>query len=115
MRFCLRGCPNLHFSTGLTYVADTSLTVATTNSTNIVSKQPFCFVIRQRVSDVVTGAPVPVIMTVNGTAANLYDKYHLPMTSDKLKCRVPYTGWYVNDGTNAWVELAEFPFCNCNN
>lgn len=107
-------CPNMHFSTTLTYVAATSLTVGTTNSTNIVSKQPFCFVIRQRVSDVVTGAPVPVIMTVNGSAANLYDKYHLPMTSDKLDCRTLYKGWYVNNGTDAWVELAEFPCCNCN-
>lgn len=104
---------NIHYSTDLTYVADTSLTVATTNSTNIVSKQPFCFVITKRVSNVVTGGPVPVIMTVNGSAANLYDPMHLPMTSDKLKCRTLYKAWYVNDGTNAWVQLAEFPGCNC--
>lgn len=111
--FCFNNCPNLHASTGLTYVAGTSLTIATTNSTNIVSKQPFCFFIRQKVSDTVTGAPVPVIMTVNGSAANLYDKYHLPVTSDQLNCRTLYKGWYVNNGTDAWVELAEFPFCNC--
>lgn len=110
---CFCECPNIHFSTNLTYVADTSLTVTTTNSTNIVSKQPFCFVIRQKVSDVVTGGPVPVIMTVNGAAANLYDKYHLPLTSDKLKCRFLYKGWYVTDGTDAWVELKDFPICNC--
>lgn len=111
---CNCNCPNIHFSTTLTYTEGTNLIIGTTNSTNIVSKQPFCFVIRQRVSDVVTGAPVPVFMTVNGSAANLYDKYHLPMTSDRLKCRFLYKGWYVNDGTNAWVELADFPFCNCN-
>lgn len=107
-------CKNFHLSTGLTYVAGTSLTVATTNSTNIISLQPFCFAIRQRVSDTVTGSPVPVIMTVNGTAANLYNKYHLPVTSDKLECRILYKGWYVNNGTDAWVELKDFPMCECN-
>lgn len=110
---CFCGCPNIHFSNTLTYVADTSLTIATTDSTNIVSKQPFCFVLRQRVSDVVTGAPVPVFLTVNGASANLYDKYHLPVTSDQLKCRTIYKGWYVSNGTDAWVELKDFPFCGC--
>ena len=107
-------CKNFHLSTNLTYVAGTSLTVATTNSTNITTKQPFCFVIRQKVSDTVTGTPVPVIMTVNGTAANLYNKYHLPMMSDKLHCRTLYKGWYVNNGTDAWVELKDIPKCECN-
>lgn len=110
--FC-SNCNNFHVSTALTYVAGTSLTIATTNSTNIVSRQPFCFVIRDRVSNVVTGSPVPVILTVNGSAANLYDKYHLPVTSDQLTCRKVYVGWYVNNGTDAWVELKDFPQCSC--
>lgn len=109
-------CPNFHLSTGLTYVAGTSLTIATTNSTNIKSLQPFCFVLRcqDNPDSTVTGSPVPVIMTVNGTAANLYNKYHLPVTSDKLKRRKLYEGWYVNNGTDAWVELKDFPKCKCN-
>ena len=110
--FC-ENCNNFHVSTALTYVAGTSLTIATTNSTNIVSKQPFCFALKERVSNVVTGSPVSVFLTVNGTSANLYDKYHLPVTSDQLTCRTLFKGWYVNDGVNAWVELKDFPQCNC--
>ncbi|MCD7779857.1 MAG: hypothetical protein LUH05_04215 [Candidatus Gastranaerophilales bacterium] len=109
-------CQNFHISTGLTYTAGTSLIIAVTNSTNTASKQPFCFVIKSsdNISNTVTGDPVNVFLTVNGNSANLYNKYHLPVTSDELTCRKLYKGWYVNDGTNAWVELANFPICGCN-
>lgn len=109
-------CQNIHKVTGLVYTAGTSLVVQTTNSTNISSLQDFCFVLPCNidVSATVTGVPVNVYMNINGTNYPLYNKYHLPVTSNHLFRRKLYRGWFVANGTTAWVELADLPRCKCN-
>ena len=106
-------CENIHKVTGMTYTAGTSLVLATTNSTNINSLDNYCFILpcNQNPKTVVTGAPVGVYMTINGGNYPLYNKFHLQVMSNYLYRRKLYKAWFVNNGTTAWVELAELPVC----
>lgn len=109
-------CKCIHKVTGLVYTADTSLVVQTSNSTNISSLQNYCFVFPCNidVSATVTGAPVNVYMNINGTNYPLYNKYHLPVTSDHLFRRKLYRAWFVTGSGTSWVELADLPVCKAN-
>lgn len=82
-----------------------------TNSTNISSLDPFYLVLCVNPDSVVTGSPLPFTLTINGSTAQLYNKYHLPVMSNRLCPRKRYVGAYVNDGTNAWVQLFNTPDC----
>lgn len=62
-------------------------------------------------STVVTGSPLPFTITINGSTAQLYNKYHLPIYSNRLCPRKRYCGAYVNNGTDAWVVLFNTPDC----
>lgn len=80
-----------------------------TNDTNISSLDYFELVLCQSPNTVVTGEPLPFTLTINGSTAQLYNKYHLPVYSNRLCPRKRYEGAYVNDGTNAWVILWDTP------
>lgn len=101
---------NFHKTTAIA-VANNTLNLTVTNSTNISSLDCFELVLCQNPDSVVTGSPIPVTLTINGSTAQLYNKYHLPVYSNRLCPRKLYKGWYVNDGTNAWVELKNTPDC----
>lgn len=55
--------------------------------------------------------PLPFTITINGSTAQLYNKYHLPIYSNRLCPRKRYCGAYVNNGTDAWVVLFNTPDC----
>ena len=91
----------------------TNVVLTVTNSDNISSLDCFNFSTGcKSVSDVVVGAPLPVQITVNGTAVSLRNKYSLPV----LNNRVPYRsrGAYVAEGTaTPYVILFDTPCCKC--
>lgn len=77
--------------------ANVVLTVS--NSTNISSLEPFNIIIGcRRISDTVTGAPLPVQVNVNGTPVALVNRFSLPVLSNRVPKRskgtyvVPTTG-----------------------
>lgn len=111
-------CKYFHKVSGMTYTANTSLVLTTTNSTNISSLDDYCFVFpcSQNPSSVVSGSPVQVYITVNGGNYQLFNKYHLPVYSNHLQRKKLYKAWFVtsNDGTTSWIELKEYPKCKCN-
>lgn len=98
----------LHKTTTLT-VGDTAVNMTVTNDTNIASLDCFELILCQCPSNVVTGAPLPYTITINGSTAQLYNKYYLPIYTNRLKPRKKYRGAYVNNGTDAWVILFDTP------
>lgn len=111
-------CPHFHRSTALAQT-DGNLIVTVSNSTNIASKDRFCFVLCQRPSTVVTGDPIPVQMNINGVNVPVYNKYAIQMTSRELesfyRCRrLPLCGFYVVNGENSYIIFNEVPrTCGC--
>lgn len=102
--------PYFHKTTALT-VGDNTVNMTVTNDTNVSSLDYFELVLCQNPNTIVTGAPLPFTLTINGSTAQLYNKYHLPIYSNRLCPRKRYKGAYVNDSTNAWVILWDTPDC----
>lgn len=96
-------------------VPDTNVVLTVTNSTNISSLECFTFVISdcKCVSEFVTGAPLPVLINVNGTNVALLNKYSLPILSNRVPRRAK--GAYVVPTTgDPYVILFTTPCCRCN-
>ena len=100
--------PNFHKSTALT--AAGLLTV--TNSNNISNLDPFDFVLTINPSNIITGVPVNLTMTINGTAVAIHNRLGLPISSDRLRVRKCYYGYYVVPATgDPYVIFLNTP-CN---
>ena len=82
---------NLHRATNLT----TGGLLTVTNSNNIANLTPFDLVLCLNPSSVITGAPVNFTITVNGTVATLLNRIGLPISTDHLRSRKRYHGYYV--------------------
>lgn len=94
---------------------DANVVLTVSNSDNISSLDCFNLVIGccKSVSDVVTGAPLPVQIIVNGTAVSLLNKYSLPILSNRVPRRS--RGAYVAEGAaTPYVILFDTPKCRCN-
>lgn len=106
-------CDKNHKVTGLTYTAGTSLVMTTERSTNINSLDEYNFFLPCYISPsaTVTGAPVNVYMTINGTNYPVYNKFHLPLKSNFLYRRKLYKAWFVVSGDTAFIELQNLPVC----
>ena len=89
----------------------TSVNMTVSNATNISSLDCFELLLCTNPNTVVFGAPLPYTITINGSTAQLYNKYHLPIYTNRLNPRKKYYGAYVNNGTDAWVELFNTPDC----
>lgn len=108
-------CRHFHKSTGMT-VTDNTLVVSVSNSTNIASKDVFCFVLTQKPSLVITGSPIPVVFNVNGENIPVYNKYSIQLTSDALEKyyrRGLLKGYFVTNNNASYVIFNEIPKCNC--
>ena len=103
-------CENIHVVEAVTATA-TEVTLTVTNDTNISSLDTFIFKTGcRRISEVVTGAPIPVQITVNGVAVDLLNKYALPILSNRVPRRAK--GTYVVPTTgDPYVILHTTP-CN---
>lgn len=95
-------------------VTDTNVVLTVTNSTNISSLDNFELSIPccKSIRDYVDGAPLPVQINVNGTAVNLYNKYSLPILSNKVPRRSK--GAYVVSSGVGYVILFTTPYCKAN-
>ena len=82
---------NLHRGTNLT----TAGLLTVTNSNNIANLTPFELVLCLNPSSVITGAPVNMTITVNGTTAALLNRIALPISTDHIRSRTRYKGVYV--------------------
>ena len=93
---------------------DTNVVLTASNATNISSLECINFGVPydKNVSDVVTGSPLPVQITVNGTAVSLFNKYSLPILSNRVPRRS--RGAYVAEGGTPYVILFDTPHCKCN-
>lgn len=85
---------NWHRTTNVSTTA-TNVVLTVTDPTNISSLQDFNLVVCNNISQVVTGDPLPVQITVNGVAVALQNRYGLPILSNRLSKRKPYYGTYV--------------------
>lgn len=92
----------------------TNVVLTVTNPTNISSLDVFNFSTGcKSISDVVTGTPLPVQITVNGTAVALLNKLAQPILSNRVPCRS--RGAYVVPTTgDPYVILFDTPGCKCN-
>lgn len=88
-------CPCKHTTTALS--AAGLLTV--TNATNVGDFDKFCLVLTICPNSVITGAPVPYTITINGAAVPIWDKWGYPITTDRLCTRTPYKGRYIESAT----------------
>lgn len=91
----------------------TNVVLTVSNDTNISSLEPFNLIAGcQPISTAVTGAPLPVQVTVNGTAVALLNRFALPVLSNRVPQRskgtyvVPTTGTpYVILHTTPWNRI----------
>lgn len=92
----------------------TNVVLTVSNSTNISSLEPFNLIAGcQPISTSVTGAPLPVQVTVNGTAVALLNKFSLPVLSNRVPKRAK--GTYVVPTTgDPYVILHTTPFNRVN-
>ena len=92
-------CPNEHIVETVTATA-TELTLTVTNDTNISNLEDFIFKTGcKSIGDVVTGAPIPVVITVNGAAVELRNRFSLQIQSNRVPRRA--LGTYVVPPTGA--------------
>lgn len=94
-------------------VTDTNVVLTVTNSTNISSLDNFELSIPccKGITDYVDGTPLPVQININGTAVNLYNKYSLPVLSNRVPRRSK--GAYVVSNGTGYVILFTTPCCKC--
>lgn len=110
-------CPRFHTIQSTTYTANTSLVLTMSNSTNIANRQRYCFCVNKNISNIVTGNPVPVQISVNGTNYTVITKYgtDYPLYSDLLakayRSGRLIHGYYVNNGTIGYI-ITDLPHCD---
>ena len=93
---CNCNCPYMHRTSAIS--ATGVLTV--TNASNVGDFDPFCLIVTINPDAVITGAPVPVTVTINGAAVPIVDVWGYPITTDILGvCRTKYKGRYIQNAT----------------
>lgn len=101
--------PCFHKVTSLT-ATDTAVEMTITNNTNISSLDDFDLVLCVNPNSIVTAAPLPFTLTINGTAGiPLNNKYNLPILSNRLCSRKRYYGSYVAETDTPYVILWNTP------
>lgn len=103
--------PYFHKVTALT-AGDDAVNMTVTNNTNISDLDQFELVLCVNPSTVVVGEPVPFTITLNGVEVGLYNKYSLPVNTNRLQTRKRYYGSYVvPEGGVPYVILWNTPDC----
>lgn len=103
-------CEKIRTVTALTVVGS-NVNMTISNSNNLSSVDVFKLVLCVDPNSVVTAGPLPFTATINGSTAQVYNQYHLPLYTNRIKKRKPYTVAYVNNGTDAWLEFLDTPCC----
>jgi len=92
---------NIHRVVTVT-VSDTNVVLTVTNPDNIGSLERFNLICRKPISALVTGAPLPVQINVNGVVANVKNAFGLPLMSNVVP-------WGLTCGTYVLDETGETP------
>ncbi len=90
----------------------TNLILTVANSTNIGNNERFKFYFPrcgQRIRNVVTGAPLPVLVNVNGVNVQLIDIYDRAVSSNRIPRRAD--GQYVVPATGEPFVRLYYPKC----
>ena len=90
----------IHKGTNLT----TAGVLTVTSPNNIANFDDFNLVICLNPNNIITGAPVPYQITVNGTNVPVWDVWGYPIKTDRLCPRKPYYGKYVT-GTGITTHI----------
>ena len=88
-------CPYKHTTTALS----TAGLLTVTNANNVGDFDKFCLVLTICPNSVITSAPVPYTVTINGAAVPIWDKWGYQITTDRLCTRTPYHGRYIESAT----------------
>lgn len=108
----MNNCQYLHEVETVTATA-TNVVLTVSDSTNISSLEPFNLKVCRAISDVVTGTPLPVQITINGVAVDLLNRFALPILSNRVPRRA--LGTYVVPTTgDPYVILHTTPFNRVN-
>lgn len=91
----------------------TNVILTVTNSTNISNKECFELVLCGRnIDDFVTGAPIPVLVNINGADVALLNKYSEPVMSNRVPRR-SQGAYVVPTSGSPYVILFTTPYCKC--
>lgn len=104
-------CLNTHRVIDIT-ATEANLVLTVANSTNIGNGERFKFYFPQcgdRISDVVTGAPLPVLVNVNGVNVQLIDAFGRAVFSNRVPRRSD--GQYIVPATGAPYVRLFYPKC----
>ena len=93
-------CKYKHTSTALS----TAGLLTVSNNTNIGDLEKFCLILTINPNDVITTAPAPYTISINGNDVPIVDIWGLPITTDVLQTRCLYKGRYVG-GTSPHLTL----------
>lgn len=89
----------------------TNVVLTVSNSTNISSLEPFNLIAGcQPISSAVSGSPLPVQVNVNGTNVALFNRFSLPILSNRVPRRSQGT-YVVPTAGDPYVILHTTP-CN---
>ena len=101
---CNCNCNNNHRVVTVEYTG-TAINLTATNSTDIASLEDFNLICCKPVSSLVTGAPVPVSIEINGVVGvPLRDDLGLPIMSNAVP-KGKTCGTYVVNGDDVYVML----------
>lgn len=92
----------------LVTVTDTGVTFTVTDSTNIGNLERFNLICRKPVSSLVATEPVPVFISVNGTAVPVKNAFGLPLMSNVVPFGLTLGRYVVEtsgDATTPYVIL----------
>lgn len=110
MTCCIKN--NTHKTVNAT-VTDDNLILSVTNDTNISSIEDFNLITCIPISDTVTGSPIEVRVEVNGASVPLYNRYSLPILSNRIPKRAKGS-FVTNASGDSYIILHTTPLCKAN-
>ena len=99
-------CGSFHRATNLT----TAGLLTVTNPNNVANFDEFNLILCLNPNNIITGAPVPYTVTVNGSAIPLRDIWGYPINTDRLCPRKVYRGRYIT-GTGITTHVTLVNVC----
>lgn len=99
-------CGSFHRATNLT----TGGLLTVTNPNNVANFDEFNLLLCLNPNNIITGAPVPYTITVNGSAIPILDIWGYPIKTDRLCPRKIYRGRYIT-GTGITTHITLVNVC----
>mgnify|MGYP006958181972 CR=1 FL=1 len=107
---CNNGIYNPYIHRLVSATAGTTLVLNVTDSTNIGEREFFDFTANAKISDLISGAPLPVEITINGANVPLWNCIGEQIQSNEIPPRA--NGFYTTGGTTPHVIFFTTPRIN---